>query len=136
MLSLDSLDELLAQWREVSALLEPKKLPGELLPDTVRRLLAHQERLEAITALVAAKGKGRVEAKLVTPPGPLAGYKTAEQIALSCPGVKLGGLRAWLFRRNTNGLAEHVRMLGRKLVIDEAGFLRWLDAHGRRGRAA
>jgi hypothetical protein len=56
----------------------------------------------------------------------LANLKTPQQIADACPALTLGGLRRLLFHSRTNGLEACVVRLGRKLLIDEAAFLRWL----------
>ena len=56
----------------------------------------------------------------------LANLKTPQQIADTCPGLTMGGLRRLLFHSRTNGLEGCVVRLGRKLLIDEAAFLRWL----------
>lgn len=37
-------------------------------------------------------------------------------------------LRHYVRHCQSNGLAPHVRRLGRKIVVSESGFLAWLDA--------
>jgi len=64
----------------------------------------------------------------------LANLKTPQQIVDSCPALTIGGLRMMLFHSRTNGLESCVVRLGRKLLIDEAAFLRWLTTQ--RGRAS
>jgi hypothetical protein len=64
----------------------------------------------------------------------LANLKTPRQIVDCCPGLTIGGLRAMLFHSRTNGLESCVVRLGRKLLIDEAAFVRWLATPG--GRAS
>jgi hypothetical protein len=59
----------------------------------------------------------------------LANLKTPRQIVESCPGLTMGGLRTMLFHSRTNGLEGCVVRLGRKLLIDEAEFVRWLAMH-------
>jgi hypothetical protein len=44
-------------------------------------------------------------------------------------GFPEGGIRHWLFHRQTNGLAKAVRKVGRKLFIDYEAFLAWIDSH-------
>jgi hypothetical protein len=53
--------------------------------------------------------------------------KTPKQIVECCPGMTIGGLRMLLFHSRTNGLESCVVRLGRKLLIDEAAFVQWLD---------
>jgi hypothetical protein len=57
----------------------------------------------------------------------LRNLKTPRQIVESCPGLTMGGLRMLLFHSRTNGLETCVVRLGRKLLIDEAAFVGWLD---------
>ncbi len=59
--------------------------------------------------------------------------KTPRQIVDSCPGITMGGLRMLLFHSRTNGLESCVVRLGRKLLIDEADFVKWLAGLRRRG---
>jgi hypothetical protein len=44
----------------------------------------------------------------------------------------MGGLRTLLFHSRTNALEGCVVRLGRKLLIDEAGFVRWLSIYRER----
>lgn len=65
--------------------------------------------------------------------------KTPKQIVECCPGMTMGGLRMLLFHSRTNGLEPCVVRLGRKLLIDEAAFVQWLDSmreQAREGRIA
>lgn len=62
----------------------------------------------------------------------LANLKTPRQIVDSCPGLTMGGLRTMLFHSRTNGLEACVVRLGRKLLIDEAAFVRWLSTYRER----
>jgi hypothetical protein len=57
----------------------------------------------------------------------LRNLKTPRQIVESCPALTMGGLRMLLFHSQTNGLEACVVRLGRKLVIDEAAFVEWLE---------
>src|ERR1700688_1161176 len=57
----------------------------------------------------------------------LRNLKTPRQIIESCPALTMGGLRMLLFHSRTNGLEACVVRLGRKLVIDEAAFVEWLE---------
>ncbi len=46
----------------------------------------------------------------------------------STPSFTESSMR-WLLRNaRSNGLEQHVRRLGKKLLINEAGFLRWMDS--------
>ena len=41
-------------------------------------------------------------------------------------------IRHYVRNCGTNGLAPHVRRLGRKILVSESGFLAWLDSKGAR----
>lgn len=43
------------------------------------------------------------------------------------PDFSEASIRYLLFNRDNNGLAEHVRKIGKKLLIDEHGFIDWID---------
>jgi hypothetical protein len=58
----------------------------------------------------------------------LCNLKTPRQIVESCPGLTMGGLRMLLFHSRANGLEACVVRLGRKLLIDEAAFVNWLES--------
>lgn len=45
------------------------------------------------------------------------------------PTLTEHAIRHYVRRANENGLAPYVRRLGRKVLIDEAGFICWLDQH-------
>ena len=62
----------------------------------------------------------------------LANLKTPKQIVDSCPGLTMGGLRTLLFHSRTNGLEGCVVRLGRKLLIDEEEFVKWLSSYRER----
>jgi hypothetical protein len=57
----------------------------------------------------------------------LTNLKSPKQIVEACPGITMGGLRMLLFHSRTNGLEACVVRLGRKLLIDEVAFVRWLE---------
>lgn len=44
-------------------------------------------------------------------------------------GLPIGGMRHWLFHRNTNGLGSAVYQVGRKLLINKDAFLTWIENH-------
>jgi len=66
----------------------------------------------------------------------LANLKTPKQIVDSCPGLTMGGLRMLLFHSRTNGLEGCVVRLGRKLLIDEVAFVKWLSTYRERPSGA
>lgn len=41
-------------------------------------------------------------------------------------------IRHYVRNCGTNGLAPHVRRIGRKILVSESGFLAWLDSKGAR----
>ncbi len=44
------------------------------------------------------------------------------------PSFTPDSLRWYLRQSRNNGLEQHVRRLGKKLLINEPGFLRWLES--------
>jgi hypothetical protein len=46
-----------------------------------------------------------------------------------------GEWRALLRRRNSNGLGEHVAKIGKTLLVNEDGFVRWISEHVKTGGA-
>ena len=52
-----------------------------------------------------------------------------QQLCLRTPAFKEQTVRQLLFDRHSNGLDKAVRQLGRKLLIDEEQFFRWVDEH-------
>lgn len=44
-------------------------------------------------------------------------------------GLPIGGMRHWLFHRETNGLSSAVYQIGRKLLIDKQAFIAWIAKH-------
>lgn len=55
-------------------------------------------------------------------------WKTVKQIAKDNPAFSEASLRYHLFHRETNGLNKYVRQIGRKLLLDEYGFLNeWIE---------
>jgi hypothetical protein len=90
--------------------LQAQQRGDESLTDTARRLVEEAKRPRVIES----------------PASPLSHLKTPKQIAESCPGLTLGAVRKHLFRSETNGLAAHVIRQGRRVLIDEVGYLAWL----------
>lgn len=54
---------------------------------------------------------------------------TVKQVTEAFPAFSEGSLRWWLFHRKTNGLAKAVRKIGKKILLDEELFLRWVEDH-------
>lgn len=48
----------------------------------------------------------------------------------SRPTLTTHALRHYVRNADSNGLAPHVRRLGRKILINESGFLDWLNRQG------
>lgn len=58
-------------------------------------------------------------------------WKTVKGLAESNPAFSEASLRYLLFHRETNGLNRYVRQIGRKLLIDENGFMNeWIESQG------
>lgn len=57
-------------------------------------------------------------------------FISVKRLAEKYPDFSEASIRYYLFHRDTNGLAKHVRNLGRKILICEQGFLRWIDCNG------
>jgi len=57
-------------------------------------------------------------------------FKTVKTMSRKYPEHSEASLRYWLFNRNANGLSKHVRQIGRKILIDENGFLNWIETNG------
>jgi hypothetical protein len=57
-------------------------------------------------------------------------YSTVRQFSEKNPAFTQGGLRSLIFNEASNGLAEAgaVVRLGRKVLIDDGKFLRWVAA--------
>lgn len=54
-------------------------------------------------------------------------FFTVNQIAERHDAVTVPMLRWWLLHRRENGLDAAVRKIGRRVLVDEKGFLRWID---------
>lgn len=55
---------------------------------------------------------------------------TVRQFVERHPWATQGGLRHLLFHRQTNGFAQCVRRIGRRILLDEDLVLEWLDTQG------
>jgi len=71
---------------------------------------------------------------------PAAGWRTLKALherlnqGAAQETVTLHALRYQLRNAATNGLAQHIRRVGRKLLISEPGYLRWIDTQPREWR--
>ena len=63
------------------------------------------------------------------PPPPSRVLVTVQQLCQRTPAFKEQTIRQFLFDRHKNGLDKAVRHLGRKVLIDEEEFFRWIDEH-------
>ena len=56
-------------------------------------------------------------------------YSTVKQFCQHHPAFTIGGLRSLIFNEHSNGLAKSgaVVRIGRKVLIDEAKFFRWVE---------
>ena len=46
------------------------------------------------------------------------------------PWPPIGGLRHLIFNAKHNGIGQAIRRVGRRVLIDEAEFFRWVDQQG------
>jgi hypothetical protein len=60
-------------------------------------------------------------------------YLTVNQFTTKHPAFTLGGLRAWIFNSNTNGLKESgaIVRIGRKVLIREDLFFSWIESQNK-----
>jgi hypothetical protein len=120
--ALGTLEEALRELRDLERVLRPWRRDGEEMAETVRRLVAEQAKAKPALAAVPRTASA------------LGGLKTAKQIVTACPALTKDSLKKMMFHSKTNGLEAHLLRLGRRVLIDEQGFLAWL--RGRRRRAA
>ena len=57
-------------------------------------------------------------------------YLTVRQVAESFPAFSESSIRYFLFHRESNGLQQHVRNIGRKILISSNGFEEWINSNG------
>lgn len=62
------------------------------------------------------------------PPKDIPIFRTPKQLAAELD-LPMGGIRHWLFYRETNGLGSAVYQVGKKLLIDKQAFLDWITSH-------
>ncbi len=118
--TLGTLEEAVRELRNLERLLRPWMKEGEEMAETVRRLISEKAKPAAVAA--------------AEPVSPLGRLKTAKQIVASCPALTKDSLKKMMFHSTTNGLETHLLRRGRRVLIDEQGFLEWL--RGQRRRAA
>ncbi|MBK9586519.1 MAG: hypothetical protein KA176_01270 [Alphaproteobacteria bacterium] len=57
-------------------------------------------------------------------------YLTVKQVAQKHPAFSEASIRFHIFHEKTNGLARAIRRVGRKILINEAQFLEWIESQG------
>lgn len=57
-------------------------------------------------------------------------FVTVRQLSAKYPAFPEGGLRFWIFHAEKNGFAKCLRRVGRKVLVEEAAFLAWVDSQG------
>ena len=55
-------------------------------------------------------------------------YLTVVQLAERYPAFNVSSIRWALFNKETNGLKAAVRKVGRRVLIDEAAFIAWIES--------
>ena len=55
-------------------------------------------------------------------------YVTIRQLTTSNPAFTEGGIRALIFRAESNGFNICIRRIGRKILISKSAFSRWIEA--------
>jgi hypothetical protein len=60
-------------------------------------------------------------------------YLTVNQFVNQHPAFTLGGLRAWIFNSNTNGLKDSgaIVRIGRKVLINSEKFYAWIESQNK-----
>ena len=66
------------------------------------------------------------------PPSQLANWMLIDELVDKYTFVNKSTIRWILLHRHTNQLGPHVRKLGRNIIIEEQGFLSWIDEHAER----
>lgn len=54
-------------------------------------------------------------------------FMTVKQLAEKYPAFTVGSIRWAIFNQGTNGFAPVIRKLGKKIVLDEEEFVRWIE---------
>jgi hypothetical protein len=60
-------------------------------------------------------------------------FLTVKQLVAKYPWLTLGGVRHFLFFSKQNGLDVAIKRMGRKVLIDEDRFFKWIGEHNMRG---
>jgi hypothetical protein len=55
-------------------------------------------------------------------------YVTIRQLTTSNPAFTEGGIRALIFRADSNGFKHCIRRIGRKILISKSAFSHWIEA--------
>ena len=55
-------------------------------------------------------------------------YVTIRQLTTSNPAFTEGGIRALIFRAESNGFKRCIRRIGRKILISKSAFSHWIEA--------
>lgn len=63
-------------------------------------------------------------------------FLTVKQTAERYPAFTEGAIRSLIFYRERNGFASVVRKLGKKIILDEAAFLEWIERGTAQGTKA
>lgn len=56
-------------------------------------------------------------------------FLTVKQASEKHPAFTENSLRWIIFNSKLNGATAFIRKVGRKVLIDEAGFVSWIDCH-------
>jgi len=54
-------------------------------------------------------------------------FLTVKQTVIRYPAFNERGLRWVIFNKERNGFDRVIRRIGRKVLIDEAAFIKWID---------
>lgn len=55
-------------------------------------------------------------------------FVTIRQLTTSNPAFTEGGIRALIFRAESNGFKRCIRRIGRKILISKSAFSHWIEA--------
>lgn len=55
-------------------------------------------------------------------------YVTIRQLTTRYPAFTEGGIRALIFRADSNGFNRCIRRIGRKILISKSAFSHWIEA--------
>ena len=55
-------------------------------------------------------------------------YVTIRQLTTNNPAFTEGGIRALIFRAESNGFNRCIRRIGRKILISKSAFHHWIEA--------